>query len=176
MATVQQQFAVLFPENPATVRDIITGLTGIIPAEMQGKDNYGNDTLLLGGGKVRVSTAVCFVDPHYNVLVWGRPADMQENLNNALDCFGAVAFNNISLKNKLPSDFLDASVIDYIQCSGLAVEHSDTEDVIMAVWIVIVDNIKLGVVPAKSFVMSTDELRISQQAKTAKLELALANL
>ena len=174
--TVQQQFTVLFPENPATVQDIITGLTGIIPASLQGKDRYNNDTLLLGGGKVRVSTAVCFVDTENNVLVWGRPAEMQENQNNALDCFGAVAFNNISLQNKLPSNFLNASIIDYILCPGFAIEVSDAEDAIMAVWVVIVDDVSQGVIPEKSFVRNADELRSRQERKTAKLELALANL
>lgn len=177
MNKVNAQAFIQFPECPATVQDIISGLTGIIPEIFQGKDQYQNDTFLLGGGVVRVSTAVCFVDSESNVLIWGRPANMQENQNNALDCFGAVAFNNISIRNKVASAFLDAPIVDYRLCPGFAVEHTEKGDVLMLVWNVEVSgNLQNGVIPGQSFVINAEDLRNDIRTKTAKLELALLNL
>lgn len=169
-----KNLAVAPTKKATTISEIIESLTGIIPEEIRGQDPHGNDTALFG--TTRLSTAIAFHDQS-NILIWGRPAELQANENNAWDIFGAIAFNNVSLPYKTPADFLKAKILKQVVCNGLAIELSNDESCIMQVSLIKVStkDLESAVVEGKSFIISIDEAKKSK-TKTSKLELALKNL
>lgn len=178
MATVQKHVTlVTFPsaKNLSEARVELANSANHLPEEIRGKDAYGNVTVEASNKKVRISTVMAFTDGE-QVLIWGRPAEMQENITNKYDAYGAVSYANASLPNKTSETFVnETEVLKTINCPELAIEISDTEVAFMSVQVqyVSTETLKRGILEGKSFLMSIEELKaLDTDLLTSKLDVA----
>jgi len=100
----------------------------------------------------RISTYLIFTDG-VNILLYNRKenSNKEQIINPKLDCYGAVAFNNNTLKYKLPNTFLESKILDIRHIPGIVIEENElkfnlfkpnkiSETVVMVGFIVFVSN------------------------------------
>ena len=143
-----------------------------IKQQLEGKFNHH---VLIGN--VRVSTFVTFSDGE-NILIYDRdnPNTKQGLLNSNKDCFGAVAFNNLSLLLKLPKDFWDEEILSVNLIPGVAFEYMEGGDTAIMIGISIIvgkDSLKKAVNESNS-IYKLEDVDKQVDAMTSKLRLTIS--
>lgn len=182
----------LYPNTPADLENYFEQtLNASVPKDWQVLDQQTKtaDATRVLLGNTRISTFVCFTDGEY-VLIFDRAvadAKLKNVVNDKLDVFGSVQFENRSLALKIPNqEFLKAPILEIKPIYGAAIEqnkhvsvNSEDEVVVMFGILAIMDSDSLALaaknLPAIKLFKAITLVDMGSQL-TAKARLAISSV